>query len=72
MANNWFSYVVFIHYYLLTFKDSKYRRNPNNPKYNKNAPKPYRTVTDSIRGREIGSLRQKVMDIKQITYVYVY
>ena len=46
-------------YNLLTFRDSKYRRNPNKPQYNKKIPNPNRTVTDSISESEICSLSEE-------------
>lgn len=46
---------TYLDYDLLTFKDSKFRRNPNKPQYNKKTPNPNRTVTDSISESEIFS-----------------
>ena len=49
-----------VHYDLLTFKDSKYLRNPNKPQYNKKTPNPKRTVTDSINESEMCSLSEEI------------
>ena len=51
--------VICIYYDFLTFKDSKYWRNPNKPQYNKKTPNPKRTVTDSISESEMCSLREE-------------
>ena len=44
---------------LLTFKDSKYRRNPNKPHHNKKSPNPNKTLIDSISEREMDFLRKE-------------
>ena len=57
----------------LTFKDSKYRRNPNKPHHNKKFPKPNNMVTASMREIEMCSLSEEGISkyTHVITYIYV-
>ena len=56
---------------LLTFKDSKYRRNPNKPHHNKKFPTPNNTVTASMREIEMCSLSKEGINKYTCHNIYI-